>query len=472
MGDDAAPDDPRAVARRWPLGRRQRVWLAFIRRRWGRVAAVAAIAAGVIGIVGHLLGGVAGLWEFYRAAAHPPSPASAVAAGQARPFRSIAVLPLAPAGTPASAELAATLTDEFTVAASRALRDGLVTAGGLAARYRGGVQDPRRVGTELNVRYVVTGAVRERNGASELAIDLADGVDGAHLWSARAVIAGDPTHAVARLANDLRDAILAATSKEAQSLPAPQREAWRLVLESELLPDTVESDAEAQRLFERALAVDPRFVPALLNLQRVLWRRAQNEPAERVMIVRRFGEVSQRAVTVAPMDPRAWNWRAYALHWQKNWAGALAASDEALRLDPLRADSLAVRASLLILVGRADEALAVLDRAAALRADTVDVDIWRCVAYELLARDRDAVVACERAAAAWNYWVILAHVAAAYANLNERGHAALWAQRTRDAYPQASLARIRDLGPTDHPDFVAAAAHFRDGLRKAGIPEH
>ncbi len=60
MSDDAAPDDPRVVARRWPLGRRQRVWLSFIRRRWGRVAAVAAIAAGVVGIVGHLMGGVAG----------------------------------------------------------------------------------------------------------------------------------------------------------------------------------------------------------------------------------------------------------------------------------------------------------------------------------------------------------------------------------------------------------------------------
>lgn len=471
MSDDAAPDDPRVVARRWPLGRRQRVWLSFIRRRWGRVAAVAAIAAGVIGIVGHLLGGVAGLWEFYRATAHPQSPAANAATTQPRPFRSVAILPLA-AQAPANADMAASLTGDLTAAASRALREGLVASAALTERYRGSTPDPRRVGAELNVRYVVTGVLRERNGTTELALDLADSVDGAHLWSGSAPLsASDAGNAVARLGNDLRGAVATATQKEALSLPPAQREAWRLVIDAWGMPGGADVEAKRQPLLEQALAADPQFVPALLGLQVVLFNRAQNEPERRAAHVRRLDELSQRATAVAPTDPRVWNWRAYALQWQQNWSGALAASDEALRLDPYRGESLTTRAGLLVYSGRPEDALAILDRAERVDGDPFAVDMWRCVAFEQLARDRDALAPCERTASRWSYWVIFALVTAAYANLGERERAEVWAQRTRDAYPQFTIARLRELGVSDHPEFVARGEHIREGLRKAGMPE-
>ena len=474
MDGEAPTPDPPPAPRRLPLGRRQRVWLAYIRKRWGRIAALAAISAGVVGIVGHLLGGVAGLWEFYRVAGRSPVPAHSPAVPSAKtpPFRSVAIMPFAAQGSAATADLAATLTTDITTATTRAMHDGLVLSSGLAAGYRDGPRDPRKLGADLNVRYLVLGTLRENGGARELAVELVDTVDGSQLWSDRAAVPPlDASLPAARIAKALRDAVEAATRKEVESLPAPQRDAWRLVLRVQEIPDTPEGDRESQRLLEEAVRIDPKFVPGLVMLQIGLFRQAQNEPENRAAAVKRLGELSQRAILIAPNDPRVWQWRAYALQWQQNWSGAQAAIDQALRLDPFRGESVAVLAGLQLYSGRSQEALATLQRAAELHAMPFQIDMWSCVAYTQLARDRDALGPCERAAAQWNYWVLLGHVAAAYGNLGEQSRATLWAQRMRADNPRATIESFRNLGVSEHPEFIAKMEHFREGLRKAGVPE-
>ena len=88
--------------------------------------------------------------------------------------------------------------------------------------------------------------------------------------------------------------------------------------------------------------------------------------ADRERLVKEMDDLSNRAVQADRNDPRVWMDRTYALEWQERWDAALEASAEGMRIDPYRDATLGARAWLLILSGRAAEALPVLDRAIAI----------------------------------------------------------------------------------------------------------
>jgi hypothetical protein len=163
MDEDAPAVEAEPRPKSTPSGLRGRAWRAYLRRRWGRVAAFVIIGLGVVGFVGHTLGGIAGLWEFYRFTGKVRGQTEAVAdaqrgPGSARPFRSVAILPFK--SDEASAQFAEQLTADFTNAARRTVPDGLVVSNTLVKSYAQGTHDPRKIGADLNVRYVVVGGLR------------------------------------------------------------------------------------------------------------------------------------------------------------------------------------------------------------------------------------------------------------------------------------------------------------------------
>jgi tetratricopeptide (TPR) repeat protein len=126
---------------------------------------------------------------------------------------------------------------------------------------------------------------------------------------------------------------------------------------------------------------------------------------------------------------------------------------------------------LLIYSGRPGEALDVIARANELEGNPHFGDFVQCLAYMGLKRAADAVGPCEQAAASWNYWAFYAQTTAAYANLGDAEKTAAWKKKLLEANPNASIARLSDLGVSHHPDFLANWDYTLAGLRKAGIPE-
>jgi len=465
---DAAADVPpgRTSPATLPASSRSRLASG---RRWRYLAAAGALlGVACIAVWGLLLQPKSGP----DATGSPGGTASATRSG-ARPFRSLAILPFTVESKSTEDEqLARDLTREMTASAGRALREGLVVSNGLVQQYGQRPSDPRSVGTELNVRYVVEGNLRQKGGVHELTVEVIDALDGSQLWSGRqAVIGGDPAQTVGKLISPLHRAILDATRKEVASLPKAQRDTWDLYFRAWALENSIANAPKAQQLHEEALRLDPTFVPALLELQGTLFFRAQNEPEHRAELVRRFDEVSKQAIAAAPNDPRVWNERAFALQWQDNWNGAFSASDEALRLDPYRSSTYESRAWLLIYSGRPGEALDVVARANALEGDPHFGDAVQCVAYMGLKRGADAAGPCEQSAASWSYWPLYAMATAAYANLGDAERAAAWKRKLLEANPKMSIARFSDLGVSHHPDFVANLDYTLAGLRKVGLPE-
>ncbi len=102
-----------------------------------------------------------------------------------RPGLSIVVLPLASdGGDSAQDRLAAALTDEITVDMSR-IPETFVIARATADSYRGRSVDPRQVGRELGVRYVLDGGMVRLGDALRLTLQLVDSESGRALWAER-----------------------------------------------------------------------------------------------------------------------------------------------------------------------------------------------------------------------------------------------------------------------------------------------
>jgi adenylate cyclase len=130
---------------------------------------------------------------------------------QIPPRFSLAVLPFVYRGTDADRRYIA---DDVTVNLTTDLtQDPQATVASAAAAdtYRGRAADPREVGRALNVRYAITGGLREDGATIRLDVHLASTESGTELWSDRFEESADGSEArQERIAAHLRGGLQAA----------------------------------------------------------------------------------------------------------------------------------------------------------------------------------------------------------------------------------------------------------------------
>jgi tetratricopeptide (TPR) repeat protein len=125
-------------------------------------------------------------------------------------------------------------------------------------------------------------------------------------------------------------------------------------------------------------------------------------------------------------------------------------------------------------VGRADEALALLDRTTALDPHrSVPWFIFgQCEAHLSLGHYGDAIAACEKYLALEDDWYPHVFLVGAYAQMGDMAKAAAQKAEALKRDPNLSIARLKALPLWRHPTFLQQMeAHLFAGLRKAGIPE-
>ncbi len=147
---------------------------------------------------------------------------------------SVAVMPFTPASASADDEgLAERVTQDLTTAIEHRLRFALVVSHSLAAKYKDQSLDPRAVGHDLNVRYLVEGNVRNANGGFVVMARLIETTNGTQVWSVQQAgalpasneAAGD---LVGQLTSSLRFALNEAEEKRVARLPKSGANAMEL----------------------------------------------------------------------------------------------------------------------------------------------------------------------------------------------------------------------------------------------------
>jgi len=447
--------------------------LRVLRSRTG-MPVVAAIA-GVIAVV---------LWLLLSG-----QPLSRTAPVAAPPAMSVAVVPLVVSiGDASMAQRAEAWTGDLT--AMLVLTDTAMSVVPVPATQAKAVRANREAGPltrVLNVRYVLEGDIRAGPEGLVSDLHLTNGVTGEQTWSGTASLKPtdakiDEKRTLRTTAASIAEALRASEVRRVLAQPLNEATAMDYALRAGSLGQgreagTLQKTREAQRLYEEALRRDPNLVPALLGLGYEMSSEIDTNPqVDQDRVVRRWDELTARAVRLNPNHPAVWAARAPVLSYLGQWNAALEASEKSVRLDPYSAARVVDHADILTnAVARPAEALALMEQLIAVDPPGGFGEMNQaCEAHLLLGQYEQAITRCEKAKGLWSddWWVDL-FLAAAYANHGDVAKAAAAKAEVLRLVPGYSIARLKANGYFLNPDFIRLAEeHFYSGLRKAGLPEH
>src|SRR5215468_1137130 len=187
------------------------------------------------------------------------------------PRLSIVVLPFANiSGGPEQDYFVDGVTESLTTDLSR-INGAFVIARNTAFTFKGKPVDVKKLGRELNIRYVLEGSVQRGGNRLRVNVQLIDAETGNHLWAERfdkpvADLLDMQDEIVSRLANALDAELLAVEARRAERSPNP--DATDLCFQGAVWLNrgrTPEHMAQARGFFERAVALEPGNVEALVG---------------------------------------------------------------------------------------------------------------------------------------------------------------------------------------------------------------
>lgn len=336
---------------------------------------------------------------------------------------------------------------------------------------------PQIVRTELRVRYVVSGSLRESGGIYRVAVELSDAENGLVLWSGRFEGAGREIfeiqdRIVLQIVGTLAGNVDRIEREMAQTKPPGSMEAYDLVLRARalLLNTDRTSNRAAREMLEKAIQISPNYAEAHVGLGQAEHQRAINGWVENPEAsLKKAEEHLYRAISlgVPGAKARAHGELSMIFSAQGQLEQALAEADAALDLNPSDAFVHDRRGITLMYLGRLEEALDSMNLAA--RFDPsgrgLGSQFSAALATYTLHRYEEALRIAERALERYPKSPDLHAIrAAALAQLNRQAEARdAAAQLYRvDPFFNAGIFGNRFLDATHH-------AHIQAGLRKAGV---
>jgi len=231
-------------------------------------------------------------------------------------------------------------------------------------RYRGPAVDTAQVARELNVRFVVEGSVRRMGDRVRISVQLVDAETGNHVWGerfdrAQAEIFSVQDEVVQTIVSTLVGRVHVSDAERARRKPPAGLDAYECVLEGNALHwDDPEGEAEATRLFERAIEIDPGYGLAyalLATMKRAKWRDA---PGNSNALLDEAYELAMRAVELDDGESTCHSLLAQTCLYRRSFDLALEHMQRSVDLNPNNQWNVADMALILVYMGRAEEALA------------------------------------------------------------------------------------------------------------------
>ena len=398
------------------------------------------------------------------------------------PRLSIVVLPFANiGGDPEQDYFADGVTESLTTDLSR-IAGSFVIARNTAFTFKGKATDVKQVGRELNVRYVLEGSVQRGGNRLRVNVQLIDAETGNHLWAERfdkpVVDLFDMQDEIAaHVARQLDTALIAAEARRAAQSSLPdstdlyfQGMAWT---NKGITPNHL---AQAGGFFERALALDPNNVGALIGAAGVEITLAgaytTDDRAARLATAR---AALTKAFSLAPGHALAHLFLGRLLIFSNHGHQAIAECERALALDRNLATAHAIIGMAKIYTGRSEETEAHVREA--LRFSPRDTFAFSWIATAGVAKlylgDDEQAVAWLRRAIETNRNLPNAHfyLAAALANLGQLNEAQAAAVAGLAINPTYTINRFRAGSSSDNPTFLAQRERIYKGMQMAGVPE-
>ena len=220
-----------------------------------------------------------------------------------------------------------------------------VIARNTAFTFKGKPVDIKKLGRELNVRYVLEGSVQRGGDRLRVNVQLIDAETGNHLWAERfdkpiADLFDMQDEIVSRLANTLNAQLIEAEARRENTLHPDAVDLYFLGRASVNKGQTLENLTQARSFFERALALDPGNIEALVGMAMIDHLvGVVVRPDDRVTRLAVAEAMLTKVLSLAPNHAWAHCWLGAVQIRTNREAQGIAECERALALDPNLADA-------------------------------------------------------------------------------------------------------------------------------------
>jgi TolB-like protein/class 3 adenylate cyclase len=403
-----------------------------------------------------------------------PSPASASRL-------SIVVLPFTNiGGDPEQDYFIDGVTESLTTDLSR-INGAFVIAHNTAFTFKGKAIDVKKLGRELNVRYVLEGSVQRGGNRLRVNVQLIDTETGAHLWADRfdkpvADLFDMQDEIVSRLANTLDAQLTVQEARRSERSPRPNSMdlyfQGRALLYKGWTPDYL---AQASEIFERALALDPNNIDAMVWTAAIdLMVGTSYFADDRAPRVAAAEAALFKALSLAPNYAWAHLMLGVLLVAKNRAAEAIHEFERALELDSNLAEAHAEIGWAKYFMGRSAETEAHINEAFRLSPRDIFAYRWMMMigfAKLHLNADSEALGWFRRSIEANRNSFTHFGLAAVLALLGALAEAKAAGKAGLTLMPNFTIRRFREGALSDNPAFLAKRERIYQGLRMAGVPE-
>ena len=386
----------------------------------------------------------------------------------------ICVLPFANmTGDPAQDVFSDGLTEDVITELSR-WRLLAVRSRAASFRHRGTAVDILQVARELQVRFVVEGSVRRIGERTRISAQVVDADTGHHVWAEKfdrdaAEIASAQDEVVRTIVGTLVGRLQASDIERARRKPPANLAAYECVLQGNALPwDDPEGAAEATRLFERAIALDPGYGLAHALLAAMRYREWYQDQEYSDVRLEEAHALARRAVELDANESTCFSILAMTSLFRGAFEHTLEYIRRSIQLNPTNQWNNADMGMYLLYLGDPAEALVWLRRAREIDPYFDEPWYWRCIAqaHMALGQYREALARLDLLAP--RQYRIAAYKAACHARLGQMEEARRCAAECVALMPTFTIRHHMTREPYKDP---ADAARLAESLRLAGLPE-
>jgi serine/threonine protein kinase/tetratricopeptide (TPR) repeat protein len=308
--------------------------------------------------------------------------------GRKRTIDSIAVLPFANLeATPETEYLGDGITESLISRLQELPSLRKVIASSSVARYKGLAIDPMKVGSELNVRAILTGKIKKLAGGLTISVELVDAKDGSAIWSHQyprklADIFMLQEDIAKEISDRLRLKISKTDKKRLTKRSTVNAEAYQAYLKGRFYWNkrTKEGLLKGLEYFEKAIESDPGYAPAysgVADSYTLLGRYSYLSPQEAMP---KGKAAALKALEIDDTLGEAHNSLSFVKrYYDWDWIGAEKEIQRAIELSPNYATAHHWFGLYLAPMGRIDEALKEIHRA--LELDPLSIIINTNVAW-------------------------------------------------------------------------------------------
>jgi TolB-like protein len=398
------------------------------------------------------------------------------------PRLSIVVLPFVNIGGDAEQEYFADgVTESLTTDLSR-ISGSFVIARNTAFTYKGNHIDVKTIGRELGVRHALEGSVQRGGNRMRVNVQLIDAETGNHVWAERfekpvTDLFEMQDEIVARLANQLGAELITAEARRAERSPHPNSMDLWLQGMAQLNKGSAPGQlTHARSFFERALALDPDNVQALIGMADVDARIGSYFMTDqRVPRLASAEAALTKALSIAPDHAMAHCLLGIVEIFANRAYQGIAECERALALDRNLAIAHAQIGFAKYVAGRGGETEAHVLEALRLSPRDTNANVWATWGGNgktQVGADEESLAWFRRGSEA-NRNLPVGHffLAAALALLNRLDEAKQAAQTGLALDPSFTVSRFRANAASDNPIYLARRERVYDGMRRAGLPE-